>query len=419
MTSILITGASGFLGKRLVERFSELGFIIYALDVVPHPNSNRVANLPNVFFINADISDKAKLQKIFANKKVDFLIHLAAFWSFKSGFSEIYQRVNIQGTQNIIDLAQQLNAQRLIFASSITAVILPKQATMTEFAQPDPNTKHPYGWSKARCEILIKKHYDNLPSEKNGSAAIVRLTGVFDDWCELPPLAAAIRRWSVPGPVGRIIPGSGQTGFGYLHTRDFTQFMLQVIKRHQRLNKVETLLACPEGATTHEELYPSIRQGFGLRGGPIFMPLSIVRRAFQVEKWLRNKLPVNDCIEEDWMFDEVDNVKRADPSYTFAKTQWQPSPELHITRKLPEVVTNAKSNWRKWNSLQDRRMQSPYLRFQQENQLKQQRQFSTASSKQVCSTLQRFTLFSRSRYRRILRVSSIRGALQSLKRIVK
>lgn len=97
--------------------------------------------------------------------------------------------MNIKGTKNILDLSEALKVKRLIFASSIEA-IMPKleEDPITEESLPNTQSTHPYIRSKAQSEIDIHNFYFSKPRASNCS--IIRISGVFNDWRELPPHAA-------------------------------------------------------------------------------------------------------------------------------------------------------------------------------------------------------------------------------------
>lgn len=352
---ILITGSSGFLGREIVEKVLSKGFVVHAVDTVP---PKYAPNTDKFNYHQLDICDTELLYRKFSDKKIDYVVHLAAYWNFKLGHEDKYQRVNIQGTKNILDLSETLKVKRFIFASSIEA-IMPKldKGPITEESLPNIQSTHPYGRSKAQSEIDIHNFYFSKPRESNCS--IVRISGVFDYKCELPPLAAIIRRWLMPWPLGGIIPGKGKTGFSYLHRTDFTNLIMKIIDINDKLEKTNTLLAASDDITTLNDLYPLIRKDFWFRYIPIYVPTPLVRLCLAIEKLLRKYLPVRDCIEEDWMFQYIDKPIETDPSYTFTITGWKPDPNRDIKKEASYMATDALWNSERWNCIQDNRLHKP------------------------------------------------------------
>ena len=95
--AILVTGGTGFIGSRLAEQLKK--------------NGNEV-----VLFVG-DISKKEDTRGFRGDEKVDVLIHLAAVISHKN--KKILEGVNINGTNNVIEMGRRLGIKRLIFLSSI------------------------------------------------------------------------------------------------------------------------------------------------------------------------------------------------------------------------------------------------------------------------------------------------------------
>lgn len=110
--NIVVTGSSGFVGKVLIRKLSSLGFKVFALDVVD-------PRMENVSYIKCDISSDLEYSN-FEIPKESIFVHLAALSTdtqCKQNPS-LAMAVNLLGTQRVIELAKQIAASHLIFASS-------------------------------------------------------------------------------------------------------------------------------------------------------------------------------------------------------------------------------------------------------------------------------------------------------------
>jgi UDP-glucose 4-epimerase len=110
--NIVVTGSSGFVGKVLIRKLSSLGFKVFALDVVD-------PRMENVSYIKCDIGSDLEYSN-FEIPKESIFVHLAALSTdtqCKQNPS-LAMAVNLLGTQRVIELAKQLEASHLIFASS-------------------------------------------------------------------------------------------------------------------------------------------------------------------------------------------------------------------------------------------------------------------------------------------------------------
>jgi dihydroflavonol-4-reductase len=123
LPSIVITGASGFIGSYLIDYIKE-DFKIFAIA----RRSRKEANIPyhqNLHWLQCDISNWVTLSEAadYINKQggTDFVVHLAAFYDFTYKDNTAYKNVNVDGTKNMLDFSALVNTKRFIFASSIAA----------------------------------------------------------------------------------------------------------------------------------------------------------------------------------------------------------------------------------------------------------------------------------------------------------
>src|SRR5262245_9325436 len=111
--NVLVTGATGFIGSRLVERLLRDDRIERI--VVLHR-----AELPSRFHIGKFVplhGDLEQLSSRVADLPVHVVVHLAGFW--KSEDPRILGRINYEGTQHVIEFCRRNAVPRLIFTSSI------------------------------------------------------------------------------------------------------------------------------------------------------------------------------------------------------------------------------------------------------------------------------------------------------------
>lgn len=159
--AVLVTGAGGEIGHALIERLSDAGMPIHAVDLrpLPDPLQRRCAATAV-----ADITDPAALSAFVGNAPIDTVFHLAALLSSMSERDPARAlAVNVGGTVNLLEVAVAASrrvgqAVRFFFPSSIAVYGLPsleaKRAAgrVTEDQATDPITV--YGVNKLGCEQL-------------------------------------------------------------------------------------------------------------------------------------------------------------------------------------------------------------------------------------------------------------------------
>lgn len=124
--SVLITGASGFIGRYTAKKFLEENYNVIALVRTKSPVFDA-----GIQIIEADISDEDMIAYAAAQiKQCDILVHLAANLDMKGSDETI--SVNCMGTYHLIRLAALLSVRKFIYISSIPVIGNPKFLPVTE-----------------------------------------------------------------------------------------------------------------------------------------------------------------------------------------------------------------------------------------------------------------------------------------------
>jgi len=146
--NILVTGATGFIGRNLIEELSKhKGYTIFCL--VRHSSNIEPLKFYRVKFIYADITLKDTLDKI--TQKFDVIFHCAALVDDKNE-EELY-KVNVLGTENICQLAQRLKSGRLVYLSTVAVVSGNPQIPLVEDLP--YKATNLYGQSKVEAEKIV------------------------------------------------------------------------------------------------------------------------------------------------------------------------------------------------------------------------------------------------------------------------
>jgi len=155
--NILITGGSGFLGKRIVEEFLITDSplqpgLIRVLDI----NDYKGRRGDQIEFIKGDIRDYDLLEK--ACEGIDIVIHSAAIidWGTKSKVEVL--AINAGGTENVINACKKTGVKYLVYTSSLDAVFTGQPLVDIDESQPYPETHATvYCESKKLAEIEVLK----------------------------------------------------------------------------------------------------------------------------------------------------------------------------------------------------------------------------------------------------------------------
>jgi UDP-glucuronate 4-epimerase len=162
--NFLVTGGAGFIGSHVCERLLALGHSVWAFDdlnnfyapELKRRNLHDLQALAKPFeFVHGDLTDRAALQELFAGVRFDQVIHLAARAGVRPSLEEpaLYQRVNVEGTVNLLETARERGVKKFIIASSSSVYGVNSK---TPFSEKDPifTPISPYAASKLACEAL-------------------------------------------------------------------------------------------------------------------------------------------------------------------------------------------------------------------------------------------------------------------------
>jgi UDP-glucuronate 4-epimerase len=127
--NFLVTGGAGFIGSHVCERLLQDGHAVWAFDdlndfydpQLKRRNLRDIQSLAKPFeFVHGDLTDCAALADLFGSVKFDQVIHLAARAGVRPSLAEpaLYQRVNVEGTVNLLEAARKNRVKKIIIASS-------------------------------------------------------------------------------------------------------------------------------------------------------------------------------------------------------------------------------------------------------------------------------------------------------------
>ena len=164
MRNVLVTGGAGFIGSHLVARLLAEGqwrvSVVDDFNDFYDPEVKRRNVAPHMgrgdFRLHeADIRDRAALERVFAGERFDCIVHLAARAGVRPSLTEpvLYSETNIGGTLNLLELARAGGVRQFVFGSSSSVY---GENEKVPFAEDDPVARpiSPYAATKAAGELL-------------------------------------------------------------------------------------------------------------------------------------------------------------------------------------------------------------------------------------------------------------------------
>lgn len=165
---ILITGAAGFIGSHLSETLLNEGHEIVGFDnfdpfydrEIKERNLEKSQSIEAFSLIEGDLNNSADMKTLFSGQKYDVVIHLAAKAGVRPSIKHPldYTKVNILGTQNLLEMMKIEGIKRLVFASSSSvygnSTVVPYNEDMNV-----NNPISPYAATKVAGEVLCSAYW--------------------------------------------------------------------------------------------------------------------------------------------------------------------------------------------------------------------------------------------------------------------
>ncbi len=160
---VLVTGAAGFIGSTLCEALVARGDTVTGMDdfneyYSPERKRRNLAALvgnPSFTLLEHDFADRESTMRAVAAAPPDVIAHLGALGSVRYSVKrpDLYIRVNIGGTANLLEAAREIGTTRFVFASTSSVY---GQTDKVPFVETDPTDRPlaPYPASKKSGEVL-------------------------------------------------------------------------------------------------------------------------------------------------------------------------------------------------------------------------------------------------------------------------
>lgn len=234
--NFLVTGGAGFIGSHICERLLGDGHAVWAFDdlndfydpQIKRHNLRDIQSLAKPFeFVQGDLVDRAAVEALFQSVKFDQVIHLAARAGVRPSLAEpaLYQRVNVEGTVNVLEAARLNGVKKITVASSSSVYGVNAKVP---FAESDPifSAISPYAASKLAGEALghVYHHIYGL------DVVMLRFFTVYGPR-QRPDLA--IHKFAQLISAGKPIPvfGDGSTARDYTYITDIVDGVLACTRK--------------------------------------------------------------------------------------------------------------------------------------------------------------------------------------------
>lgn len=336
---ILITGCSGRIGTRIINRFKNSTYHLVGLDLVPPPEETP----DNFSYFKMDISSPSDIQQVLGDIQQRFgnrlasVIHLAAYYNFNGGEWSKYETITVKGTQHLLEAAQQFKTEQFIFSSTMLVHAAQNPPTKINENSPlSPSWEYPH--SKIETEKVIHEKHGKIPY------VILEIAGCYDDECHSIPLSNQIQRIYENQFVAHVFPGDLSHGTSFLHLDDLAEVIWLTVNKRGQLPSASTLLVGEEETLSYDQLQRRISK---LIHGKEWATYRVPKWFAKTGAYILDHCPgTGESFIKPWMIDFADENYSLDLTRIKKTLGWQS--HYQLSEKLPIMIELLKKDPLKW-----------------------------------------------------------------------
>jgi dihydroflavonol-4-reductase len=217
---IVVTGATGHIGNVLLRELLSRGETVRAM--VPSWEDRTPLDGLEVEIVDGDVREVSSLMRAFEGG--DLVYHLAGIVAITAGKKDLLHEVNVEGTRNVVQVCLKRGVRRLVYTSSIHAIIEPPPGTVIDESFPfDPErTIGDYARSKSLATLEVLKGV-----EAGLDAVVVCPTGVIGPYDYAPSEMGQLMLQVARGKLKAYIDGA----YDFVDVRDVAQGLILAAER--------------------------------------------------------------------------------------------------------------------------------------------------------------------------------------------
>jgi dihydroflavonol-4-reductase len=230
-----ITGATGFIGSRTAERLVQAGHELNCL-VRKESDPGRLRELGAALMFG-DLTDRSSLLE--GAQGCDWVINIAAAYSFWLPRRQTYAEVNIEGTRNVMECALEVGVSKVVHVSTVAVYGKPSARPFNEASEPGPVRFSEYARTKYEGDLIAW----DLCKAQGLPLVMVYPGGVMgpDDPKATGEYVQNLMRGRLPATVFDNVP------FPWVHVRDVAEVIARAVEKEANVG--EKYLAVAENLT--------------------------------------------------------------------------------------------------------------------------------------------------------------------------
>ncbi|MCA1992190.1 MAG: UDP-glucose 4-epimerase GalE [Coleofasciculus sp. S288] len=153
--TILVTGGAGYIGSHASLALQRAGYEVVVLDNLVYGHRDFVETVLQTELIVGDLEDRALLDRLFTNHKIDAVMHFAAYAYVGESiaYPAKYYRNNVVGTLTLLEAMMAASVKKIVFSSTCATYGVAESVPISEDHSQNPI--NPYGASKLMVERIL------------------------------------------------------------------------------------------------------------------------------------------------------------------------------------------------------------------------------------------------------------------------
>ena len=175
--TVFVTGGAGYIGSHTILELLESGYDVVVADNFSNSKPEAIERVKELSgsdfpFYEIDIRNEEKLDRVFKENKIDYVIHFAGLKAVGESVRKPleYYDNNLNSAISLCNVMKKHSVNKLIFSSSATVYTPETEMPLTE-TSPTGGCINPYGWTKFMCERILT---DMVNANEGWSLALLR-----------------------------------------------------------------------------------------------------------------------------------------------------------------------------------------------------------------------------------------------------
>jgi dihydroflavonol-4-reductase len=274
---VLVTGATGFIGRLLVSRLLEEGRRVRLLQrrTAPEPDARLEV-------VQGDVTDLASVER--AAGGVSSIVNLAGIVSHLESERAQMEAVNVGGVENVLAAARSAGVRRIVHVSSVASVGMAESADAPlneDSPYPERARQYAYAATKRRGEEVA------MAAAEAGQDVVVACPAFVIGAGDVNRISTFVAEQYLRGALRVVTAG----GLSYVDVRDVADGILLVERSGESGRRY--ILGTPDGNLSHQQFFDLLGEVSGKRRLTLPLPASMLVPGAKIARALHIPLPVH------------------------------------------------------------------------------------------------------------------------------